>query len=163
LFNHLAIYWIAFGLLLTILSFKIWNRGIGASFSVKMKQLFTNWTKFQKLSISFLMILFIGFGSLIFYNVNIVSEYKSSNDRLDFSENYERKFKKYEEVERLYPTSIKTEVAIYPKDRSYTVSANYVLINRSEKPISQVFITERKTLDTAYIENADLIKHDAEF
>lgn len=163
LFNHLAIYWIAFGLLLTILSFKIWNRGIGASFSVKMKQLFTNWTKFQKLSISFLMILFIGFGSLIFYNVNIVSEYKSSNDRLDFSENYERKFKKYEEVERLYPTSIKTEVAIYPKDRSCTVSANYVLINRSEKPISQVFITERKTLDTAYIENADLIKHDAEF
>lgn len=163
LYNHLAIYWLAFGLLLTVLSFRIWNRGIVASFSVKWKQIFTNWTKFQKMSISFLMIAFIGFGSLIFYNVNIVSEYKTIVDHLDFSEKYERKFKKYEEVERLYPTSIKTEVAIYPKDRSYTVNANYVLINRSEKPVSQVFITERKTLDTAYIENADLIKHDAEF
>ena len=163
LYNHLAVYWLAFGLLLTVFSFKIWNRGIVTSFLVKIKQFFTNWTKIQKLSISFLMIIFIGFGSLVFYNLNIVTEYNTIKDDLDFSENYERNFKKYEKIERLYPASIKTEVAMYPKDRKYTVDANYVMINRSKKPMKHVFITERKTLDTVSIENADLIKHDADF
>lgn len=163
LYNHLAMYWFAFGLLLTVFSFKIWNRGIVASFSVKVKQFFTNWTKLQKLSSAFLMIIFIGFGSLVFYNLNIVTEYNTIKDNLDFSENYERNFKKYEELERLYPASIKTEVAMYPKDRKYSVDANYVMINRSEKPMKHVFITERKVLDTVSFENADLIKHDAHF
>ncbi|WP_271405177.1 ABC transporter permease/M1 family aminopeptidase [Tenacibaculum soleae] len=163
LYNHLAMYWLAFGLLLTLLSFKIWNRGIIADFSVKVKQFFTNWTKIQKLSFSFLTLIFIGFGSLVFYNTNIVSEYNTSNDRLDFSENYERKFKQYESIERLYPSSKKTEVAIFPEDRSYTVNAKYVMVNRSKKSMSQVFITERKALDTVFLENADLIKQNADF
>lgn len=163
LYNHLSMYWLAFGLLLTVFSFKIWNRGIVANFSVTLKQLAANWTKGQKWSTAFLMAIFIGFGSLVFYNTNIVSDYTTAKDRLDFSENYERKFKKYEIIERLYPTTKKTEVAIFPKERSYTVKANYVLINRSEKPISQVFVTERKPLESVTIENADLIKHDADF
>ncbi|MDD7913694.1 ABC transporter permease/M1 family aminopeptidase [Polaribacter ponticola] len=163
LYNHLAMYWLAFGLLLTVFSFKIWNRGIVASFSVKIKQLLTNWSKVQKMSLSFLTILFIGFGSLVFYNVNVVSEYNTINDHLEFSENYERKFKQYESIERLYPSSKKTEVSIFPEERSYTVNAKYVMVNRSEKPMKQVFITERKALDTVFIENADLIKQDTDF
>ena len=163
LYNHLAMYWLAFGLLLIVLSFKIWNRGIIASFSVKVKQFFTNWTKIQKLSFSFLMLIFIGFGSLVFYNINIVSEYNTSNDRLDFSENYERKFKKYQKVKRVYPTSKKTKVDIYPKERTYLLTANYMMMNRSEKPMSHVFVTERMALESLQIENATLIKHDSDF
>jgi ABC-2 type transport system permease protein len=161
LFNHLAMYWVSFGLLLIVLSFKIWNRGVVSSFSLKLKQLIFNWTKSQKLTTLLLVVLFIGSGSLVFYNVNIVSEYKTVSDQLDFRENYEKKFKKYESLERPYTTSRKTEVAIYPKDRSYTMKANYVLKNKSEEPLSEIFITERVALENVAIENATLINHDS--
>ncbi|WP_034061518.1 ABC transporter permease/M1 family aminopeptidase [Lacinutrix jangbogonensis] len=160
LFDHLALYWFAFGLLLTVLSFKIWNRGIVSSFSVKLKQLLSGWSKIQKLTLSLLVVMFIGAGSLVFYNVNIISEYETMNDRLDFSENYELKFKKYERIERLYPTSKKTEVAIYPKERSYTIKADYMLKNKSDQPLSELFITERIPLENITIENARLVTHD---
>ena len=161
LYDHLAMYWFAFGLLLTVLSFKIWNRGVVANFTVKLKQLISGWTTIQKATFSLCMLMFIGAGSLVFYNVNIVSGYETMNDRLDFSENYERKFKKHDNLERLVRTSMKTEVAIYPKERMYTVKADYVLKSKSERPLSELFITERIPLESITIENARLVTHDA--
>ncbi len=160
LFDHLAIYWLGFGFILTFISFKIWNRGVVATISVKLKQLKYDWTRFQKVGLTICMLLFIGAGSLVFYNVNIVSEYETMNDRLDFSENYERKFKKHESLERPYFTSKKTEVAIYPKERMYTVKADYMLKNKSDQPLSEIFITERFPLENISIENARLVMHD---
>jgi hypothetical protein len=161
LFDHLAMYWFAFGLILTVLSFKIWNRGVVANFTVKLKQLINGWSTEQKVTLTLCMLLFIGAGSLVFYNVNIVSEYETTKDRLDFSENYERKFKKYEYLERLVRTSMKTEVAFYPKERSYTIKADYMLKNKSEKALSEMFITERIPLENISLENARLVSHDA--
>ena len=77
LYNHLAMYWLAFGLLLTLLSFKIWNRGIIADFSVKVKQFLTNWNKVQKLSATFLFLIFIlnAFLARIFHWVTPAKQY----------------------------------------------------------------------------------------
>ncbi|MEH6537707.1 MAG: M1 family aminopeptidase [Psychroserpens sp.] len=160
LYDHLAMYWLAFGLLLTVLSFKIWNRGAVASFSVKLKQLIYNWTNIQKLTTTLLTVLFIGFGSLIFYNVNIVSDYETVNDQMDFREHYEKKFKTHESLERPSTASRKTEVAIFPQERRYTIKANYVLKNSSDQALSELFITERIPLKSITIEHASLIKYD---
>lgn len=159
LFDHLAIYWLGLGFILTFISFKIWNRGVVASISVKLKQLKYGWTRFQKVGITICMLLFIGAGSLVFYNLNIVSTYETINDNLDFSENYERKFKKYETIERPIPISRKTEVAIYPTQRMYTVSADYILKNKSEQPLTEIFVTERIPLENISFENGHLVAH----
>lgn len=161
LFNHLAMYWLALGLLLVLISFKVWNRGIVSAFSAQLKQLKQGWTTIQKMGFAILMLIFLGAGSLVFYNVNIVSDYETVSDQLDFSENYERKFKQYESLERLYATSKKTEVAIYPNERNYTVKANYILKNKSDKPLSEVFIHERTPLENIAIDLADLVEHDS--
>ena len=55
---------------------------------------------------------------------------------------------------------MKTEVAIYPKERSYTIKADYMLKNKSERPLSEMFITERIPLENITLENARLITHD---
>ena len=163
LFDHLTLYWLAIGLLLVIISFKIWNRGVIATFTTKLKQLKYGWSKLQKFAFTFFMLLFIGSGSLIFYNTNIVDEYNSFSDQLDFRENYERQFKKYESLERPITTSRKTEVSIYTNERNYAVKADYVLKNKSDTPLSQIFITERIALKNVAIENATMIQQDAAF
>ena len=161
LFNHLAMYWLSFGLLLVFVSFKIWNRGVVANFSTKLKQFINGYTTIQKVSFSFLILVFIGFGSLIFYNMNIVSDYETTADNLDFKEHYEKKFKRYEDLVRPFPTSRKTEVAIFPEERHYTVTADYILKNGNVKPLSKVFVTERLPLESITIENANLVTYDS--
>ncbi|MGI9531255.1 M1 family aminopeptidase [Lutimonas sp.] len=163
LFDHLAVYWLAIGLLLVILSFKLWNRGVVATFTMKVKQLKYGWSKLQKLAFTFFILVFLGAGSLVIYNTTIVNEYDTVSDQLDFRENYERQFKQYKILERPITTSRKTEVAIYPTERSYAVKANYMLKNKGDKPLSQIFITERVALSNVSIENATLIQQDAAY
>ncbi|MFL0351969.1 ABC transporter permease/M1 family aminopeptidase [Xanthomarina sp. GH4-25] len=160
LFNHLSVYWLAFGLLLTFISFKIWNRGVVTNIASKLKQLKNDWTTIQKTTCILSLLLFIGAGGLVFYNTNMLSDYKTKNDQLDYSENYERKFKKYESLERPIRIIVKNEVAIYPKERRYTVKANQTLKNSSEQELSEIFITERIPLENVKIENAHLVNHD---
>lgn len=160
LFNHLAMYWLSFGLLLVFISFKIWNRGVVANFSTKLKQFKYGFTSIQKVLSYLLIVVFIGFGSLIFYNMSIVSEYETRADNLDFREQYEKKFKQYEDLERPYSISRKTEVAIFPKESRYTLKADYILKNGSDQPLSKVFVTERLPLESITIKNANLVTHD---
>jgi len=161
LFNHLAIYWFALGLLLVIISFKIWHRGVVATFSLKWKQLKQDWSKLQKLAFACFTLVFMGSGSLVFYNTNIVNDYITHSEQLDFRENYERQFKKYDSLESLVRTAVKTEVAIYPKERRYTVKAHNMLKNKSEAPVAELFITERIPLESIRLDNANLVFHDS--
>ena len=161
LYNHLAIYWLASGLLMVLVSYKTWNRGVTANYSTKLKLLRSGFTNFQKISFSFLIIVLLSFGSAVFYNLNIVSDYLTTDRSLEFREQYEKKFKLYEDLVRPYSISRKTEVAIFPEERRYTIKADYVLKNGGEQPITKVFVTQRLPLETIAIENANLVTHDS--
>ncbi|BDD03936.1 ABC transporter permease/M1 family aminopeptidase [Aureibacter tunicatorum] len=161
LFNHLSIFWSFLGIILTGLSFKIWNRGTIKTFSSKIKQLIYQWNTSQAIVFSTTLIGFLSMGILIFYQMNIDSEYINQDIKLNFRENYERKFKQYENMDKPYEVSRKTEVAIYPNKKSYHIKANYILKNKNEQPISEVFITEKIKLKSISIANASLIQHDS--
>lgn len=161
LYHHLSMYWLSFGMLLMLISFKVWNRGVVTKFTHKLKQLKQPTTSLLKLSFVVSMLLFISAGSLVYYNKNIVNDYVTINDQLNFRENYEKKFKQYEALARPITTSRKTIVDIYPTKRSYSVIADYMIKNKSDKSMSQVFITERVNLKNVTIDNATLVKHDS--
>lgn len=160
-YQHLSVYWLAFGLLVIFLTFKVWNRGLVTSFRVKLKQVRVNWTVKQRLSLVVLSLLFIGFGGLVFYNTNVVSDYTTMEDQLEVKAQYEKRYKKYETLKRLSIASRKTEVAMYPKKRKYTVKANYYLKNSNNTPISELFITEKIPLQDISIEKGTLVQYDS--
>ena len=70
-----------------VVSYKIWNRGVIATFPKKLNQLKYGWSTVQKLAFAFFILLFIGSGSLVFYNENIISDYDTLNDQLDLETN----------------------------------------------------------------------------
>ncbi len=162
-FHWYALYWIALAGILVLLAFKLWKRGVISSFKFRMQQLFYGWKVVER-SIAFgFLILFIGSGSFIFYNVNIINQYTPSNKQFDLAEAYERKFKQYDTLEELYPIDIKTAVDIYPNDKKYTVKANYILKNKSTTQVDFVFVSPRVPLQKIFLENAMLVEYDSIF
>lgn len=161
LYNHLSIYWISFGILLTLLSFKVWQRGVISSLKHQINILTTNWKKGQIMVASIFIIVFVSSGATVYYNTNIVSEYLTQNDQLDFREHYERTYKKYDGLEKLYPIAIKTEMAIFPNEEIYTLKGNYVLMHKGNNPITQIIVTERIPLRKIAIERATLMQYDS--
>lgn len=161
-FHWFARHWIIFGLILAVLSFKWWHRGEPEGYTTKLKRIRNTWNPFQKTSLALLVILFCFSTGFIFYKTNIETEYLTSGERLDRRAEYEKKYKRFENLARLYPSEIQTEIALFPEESGYIADAKYVLINKHEIPIDTVLITERETVSGIRLNRAKLIREDEE-
>lgn len=160
MFNNLALYWLSFGAILSILSFKLWQRGLVKRFVENGKQLgvFTN--KVSLICMGLLLCVFMASGASIYYNINVIQEYTTVEERLDYKENYERKFKQWENLKSLSLVGIKNQLDLFAKERRYTVKAENTLRNNGSNPIDTVFISVRLPLNGISLENGVLLEKD---
>ncbi len=54
--------------------------------------------------------------------------------------NYEKDFRKYEAIPQPTITDVTTQINLYPSKNAYKISGNYVLRNKTNEPISNIFI-----------------------
>ncbi|PBJ06854.1 M1 family aminopeptidase [Flavobacterium sp. ACN6] len=94
----------------------------------------------QKTTLGFGIILFIGFGSYLFYKINIEYPYLTEEDQNNWSEKYENPFKKYTNLAQPTIVSVKSKVDLFPEENRYEVKGSYELINNSEKPIDSLLL-----------------------
>ncbi|MBI9059965.1 MAG: hypothetical protein JEZ01_19525 [Labilibaculum sp.] len=163
LFNHLSLYWFALASILSLISFKLWQRGVATNFRFYFIQVRSNWRKWEITILALFGIVLFASGGTTYYNMNVLNDYYSSAEVLDYKEAYERKFKKYDDMDRFYHVSMKTEVDLYPKEQRYTVKANNILKNKHDHPIAMLFITEKEPMHSIQLENAKLVEHDSLF
>lgn len=162
-FLHLGVFWIGFAGLMAILSFKVWQRGIGQSFLFQIKTLRRNWKNWERLGLLTFLILTLGGGLTFLYNAHVVNDYLTLDDRLEYMEEYERKFKQYESLPQLFATNIKTTVDLYPEENAYRIKGNYLMENREDYPVTQLFISAKVPLTDISLEGAYLIEHFPEY
>lgn len=162
-FAHYSIYWVAFCGLLSLISFKLWQRGIQNSILLQLKTLFNQWKMWERWVLTFCLLVFVLVGSAIWYQTHVINEYFTSSDVLNYRERYERKFKKYESLSRLYHSDMKVAMDLFPEEKRYEVKADYVMINREDHAITQLFISEREPMSEITLQGAFLIESDEEF
>jgi len=163
LFNHLSFYWMALASILSLISFKLWQRGIATNIRFHLKQVLSNWKKWELTILAMFCLVLLTSGGSIYYNKNILNDYYTSEEILGYKEAYERKFKQYDELDQLHRVSMKTEMDLYPNERAYSVKANHILKNKHDHSISKLFITEKEPLHSIQVENARLLEHDSLF
>ncbi len=159
-FHQYAIYWIAFGAILSVLSLKFWKRGVVGSGRFRESVYLQTWKRWEVAGLGISCVLFVIAGIVFFHELHIENTYMNSDDRMDYAEQYERMFKKYDTIPRLHYMDIKTEVAIYPSVEKYTIDADYILVNKNKAPVTHLFLTERKLLSEIQIDQAKLIFKD---
>jgi hypothetical protein len=133
-------YWFSFAIILAILSNLLWVRGNDSNLAKRVQLLKQRLTSSTKISLTIMLIVFIGLGSFIFYNTNILNEYSTSKERLMESVNYEKKYKKYQN--RIQPRVVEMfmNVDIFPNKRDASFKGYYVITNKSNHPIDSVFV-----------------------
>ncbi|HEY1195340.1 aminopeptidase, partial [Flavobacterium sp.] len=110
----------------------------------------------QKTTLAFGSILFIGFGSYLFYKTNIEYPYLTKDNQNNWSEQYEKQFKKYTNLAQPTIIAVKSIVDLFPEENRYEVKGTYELINNSEKTIDSLllYIDRNSKLISVEIENA---------
>ncbi|MBI1403354.1 MAG: aminopeptidase [Porphyrobacter sp.] len=147
-------YWGAFGVLLLVLAHWAWPRGTVTAVLPRLRGIPRRVTAASGGIALAAVATMIGTGMFINYNIKVLNEYWTFNEREAWSADYERKYLKYESLPRPVVTDVAFDVAIYPDERRMTVTGHYDLRNDTGAPIREVHV--RKGAQTTEFTRLDL-------
>lgn len=132
------IYWVLLGIIMLIKAGIYYSRTYTTSFAERVKVSLntmtkTTWTVTIGFGVVWLLV-----ASFIFYNTTMLNEIYSS-DEIELSRaNYEKTYKKYENVPLPTITDIEYTIDIFPNQRDVNVKANMVVKNKTSMPIDSI-------------------------
>ena len=90
------------------------------------------------------LLIALGSGVWYYYNAHVLNEYLNAKQRRQIQANYERNFKKYENLPQPKIIAVDTRVDIDPARRSFSGWAHYTLQNKTSQPISEIHVTDQQ-------------------
>lgn len=133
-------YWIVWAFLLTVAAKLFWTRGREKGLKHRLqraKHRFTGTTRWM--AIIGIVILF-GLGSFIFYNTNVLNDYKTKSEITEWQAEYERRYGQYRNTPQPKLMATKLQVELYPEWQQAEIRAAYTLINKKTVAIDSIHI-----------------------
>ena len=140
-------YWAAWALLLVVGARLLWVRGREDSLTARLQIARRRFTGRTAGIAAAAIGLIVTLGGFIFYNTNVVNDYRSPSAITDRSAEYERRYRKYEKVPQPKRTAVELRVEIYPERRAARMTGAYHLVNSSSAPIDSIHLTTASAVD----------------
>lgn len=134
------VYWIAWSLLLALAARLLWARGSEQRLKYRLKVAQRRFTRSTAWVTLVALCLLLSLASFIFYNTNVLNEYRSSSDMNERKAEYERRYGQYRNTPQPQLKATKLHVAIYPERQHVEIRAAYTLLNNHTVPIDSIHI-----------------------
>ncbi|BFM12875.1 M1 family aminopeptidase [Simiduia litorea] len=134
------LYWFGLTLVLTVAGFGLWRRGAQQGLKHRFGLLRYNLGRAGQLGVVLGLVLFLGFGSVIYYQTRVVNSFQSSDDLLDRQAEYERRYKPFQSENVLTITDVYADVDFYPAERRLSVNGVYQLVNKNKTPLKRMMV-----------------------
>ncbi len=132
------LYWGTCAVLLALVSNLFWNRGLSGNFRLRFITAKSRLTPSMKNGLLGMTVIFIGIGSFIFYNTNILNEYHRSEFYEKRSAYYEKTYKKYKSILKPKIIDVSGEVHLYPREARVEYGGVYQMKNKTDSVIDTV-------------------------
>lgn len=136
----MRLYWGAFALLLAVGAHLLWRRGTETSLMPRIKQIprrLISGTGIVALAASGVA---AATGGNIYYNTNILNDYRTADDINQQLAEYEKKYLKYETLVQPSVTDMVIKADLYPYQKRAEFSGSYTLVNDSNAPIPKLHV-----------------------
>ncbi len=137
------VYWLSISATLGVVSIAFARRGAEDSLRARIHLALQRAPRLVPAALLFAAIA-VGAGGWFYYNAHVLNEYLDSKARRGIQADYERQFKKYENLVQPKVTAVDATVNIYPERRSFDGSVRMTLQNKTNQPIPQIHITDQK-------------------
>ncbi|MEI6059938.1 MAG: M1 family aminopeptidase [Bacteroidota bacterium] len=144
------LYWVLAGIIIAVLTFSFYIRGKEYGFLHRLKTS-GNLLNRKKLLLSALLIVFIGCGSFVYYNTKVLNSYDSPKESERKQLDYEKTFKKYENITQPRFYRFNYSINLMPHERSMTATIDAWARNISGKPISELHFSMPQLSDSVKI------------
>jgi aminopeptidase N len=159
------LYWSAFAVMLSVLSYGLWRRGAVTALRPRLAQLRRR-LRGPALGIGVGgLATALGSGAFIFYNTNVLNPYLPAPARDAWLADAERELLPFENLPLPRITAVKLDVQLYPQETRAVTQGSYRIVNRTAQPIDRLHIgwAERTTLNEVVLAGAVLEKEYARF
>lgn len=159
------LYWGFAAVALLVLVHLLWVRGRETAFRTRLRLARQRLTPRVTAVASLAAVGFVATGSWIFYNTNVLNEYRSSDDIQALRARYEKEYGRYEGVPQPRITAVYAEVDIYPYERAVDIRGTYTVRNKETMPVDSVhMVWNPRVMDTLELDlpGAELVHEDAE-
>jgi hypothetical protein len=150
-FVWFKLYWAAWTLLLATVAALSWVRGVKPGIRERVRlarRRLTGTTAIGAAAVAGLVVLIGGF---IFYNTNILNDYRNSEEEPRRQAEYERRYARFEGAPQPQLTATKLDVKIHPESRQAEVRGVYTLANRTARPLDTVHVAVSSDVETGEI------------
>ena len=137
------VYWLSISCVLAVISIALARRGSDDGWRARLHLAAQRAPRLIPAGAVFLLVA-IGSGAWYYYNAHVLNEYLTAKDRRDIQADYERRFKRYENLPQPKVTAVETNIDIFPDRRSFSGTGHFVLQNKTAQPISQIHITNEQ-------------------
>ncbi len=134
------LYWAAWALLLGVVARLLWVRGREGGLAARFRMARQRVTRATAWTGAAAALLIVGLGGFIFYNTNVLNEYRTASDGVERRAEYERRYARYARTPQPRLTGTRLHVEIHPERRSAEIRGSYQLVNRSAVPIDSLHL-----------------------
>jgi len=143
----LQVYWGAIMLILATLAYGLWRRGAETRLSPRLARLPRRLAGTAGVVMIAALLVALGTGGFIYYNTNVLNEYRTNVTTDDYEASYEKTLLHFQTVPQPRITDVALNVALYPHDTRVETTGRYILENRTDKPLNAVHVRWNRDLD----------------
>ena len=133
-------YWSACAVILAVLAYALWTRGVGSPLRQRLAAVPRRLSGKPAVIATVAALAMAGLGGWIFYNTNVLNEYRTAIDVERDQAEYEKTLIGFESVPQPRITDVKLTVELYPEEPRAVTRGEYVIQNRTDAPLEVVHV-----------------------
>jgi ABC-2 type transport system permease protein len=160
----LQLYWAFCALILAVIAHVLWPRGTDLGLRVRAARARRSGFGAPAAIAGVAALAMLGTGLVVYHNIKQLNRYETSDDEEKLMAEYERKYLKFEDLDRPVVTKVNLKVQLFPRERRMVADGSYDLANRGAAPMIDVHI-RKGNRDTEWLalslDGARLVSDDA--
>ena len=146
------VYWLAFAMMMLVGAHLLWRRGADTSLKPRLARLPARLKSPAGVVLAVSGVAWIAVGAFIFYNTNILNEYRTAKDQDRQLAEYERALLAYQDVPQPRITTVQLSVDLYPKEVRARTAGVYTIENRTSAALPAVHLRWADSLQMQKLE-----------
>ena len=143
-------YWGLFAIILMYVNNAFFIRGKETNFKTRWNQAKRHFNT-SKIGLLLAIIAFVVCGGFVYYNTKVLNHYDSPDTVEKNQVNYEKQFKKYQNLAQPKYTDFEYDIDIFPEQRSLKVKIQAWAKNKTTQPITEIHFTMPSLSDSVNV------------
>ncbi len=141
------LYWAAAMVILAVLSYALWRRGASAPLKGRLQRLPSRLKGTAGWAVGVAALVMISTGGFIYYNTNVLNEWRSMVDSQRWAAEYEKQILPFQAITQPRITDVKLDIDLQTDGPRVVTRGSYMVENKSDQPLKEVHVAWPRQLE----------------